>query len=93
MSNKGRARRFLSNVAGRPLRSARLPGGQRLVYEGDIYLRPVGHRVLLLDVPFTPELDDWPDQDVGLLRADTPVRARITVEYLGPARSDDPEDR
>ena len=92
MSKRGRARRFLSNMGGRPGRSARVPSGQRLVYEDDIYLRPVGHRVLLLDVPFTPNF-------MTGLTMTWSSSARISRfgraspwSYLGVARSDDPED-
>jgi hypothetical protein len=100
MSKRSRARRFMRSVAARLRRlarplAARTREGRRLVYEGDIYLRPAGRGVVLLDEHLKPDIDEWLegwlDFDTGLLLANTAGRVRITVEYLGAAHGN-PED-
>lgn len=97
MSKRSRARRFLRTLGVRLRRIARplaerTLAGRRLVYEGDIYLRPVGRGVVLLDEHLKPNIDEWLeawlDHDSGLLPANTAGRVRITVQYLGAANSD-----
>jgi hypothetical protein len=95
MSTRSWVRRFLPNAGLRLCKLARPLVGPCVVYEGDIYLRPVGRGVVLIDELFKPELDEWLEQwldhDTGLIPANTAGRVRITVEYLG-GPSSGPED-
>jgi hypothetical protein len=59
----------------------------KLIYEGEVYVRPVGRGIVLEQEPRRPHLDDWVaewlgDRHPGYLTGGCQERLRIVIERV-----------